>query len=87
MKIPFIGGGRERSSGVSAQNEVNIATPIDADKYKINALDSQLAFLASDTKRVPDDQLSLEIGKLRPDLEDADRQGLVGRVIKLRHPE
>lgn len=87
MKNPFGGGGRERDSGVSRQNEVNIADPIDANKYRISALDSQLAFLASDTQRVPDDRLSLELGALHPELEDVARQGLVGRVLKLRHPE
>lgn len=66
---------------------MNIAIPVDADKFKINALDSQLAFLASDRERVPDDRLSLELEKLHPELEDIGRQSLVGRVLQLRHPE
>ena len=78
LKLPFgkgkSAGGPERSSQGAIHDVVD-------------PLVQQIAFLASDKDRVPDDKLADEIRQLHPERSDYERALIVLAVFNSRHPE
>lgn len=80
VRIPFIGGGKERIG------EPSVAPAFDVNSVKLDPYESQVIYIARDLK-FEDDNLTAEFRKLHPDMDEDGIQKLVGRVDKIRHPK